>query len=116
MSSIISFLESLFGHHKEQPLSSTPSLGQVPPEPAAKRLVLGELQNLLEHQYQSSDALDSKLKGLLGSVSLILALITTLQVATGVAQIGWCYWVGLVLVLALYISLVIVILRGLIFP
>ena len=110
---ITSFLQSLFGHHKKQPLNPTPNLGQVPLEPAAKRLVLRELQNLLEHQHQSSDTLDSKLKELLSSVSLILALITTLQVTTGIAQIGWYYWIGLVLVLVLYISLVIVILRGL---
>ena len=106
----MSFLKNLFKSQKEQP---SPILTELPPGPAAKCLVLDELRNVLEHQFDAADGLDSKLKELLGAASLILALVTTLQITTSVEKIGWPYLIGLVIVLVLYVVLIVVILRGL---
>lgn len=79
----------------------------------ARRLVLQELQAVLEQQMQAADALDSKLKDLLGTTSLILTLITTLQVATGISAAAPWYWGLLAFVLMLYAGLLWVVLQGL---
>lgn len=110
---IISFLKSLLRPQTKQPLSPPIDLEPAPPQLAAKRLVLEELRNVLTHQFEAGDALDGKLKELLGTASLILSLVTTLQVIAGIEHIGWLYWISLSCVLVLYVSLIIVILRGL---
>ena len=82
-------------------------------EPVAKRLVLKELQNTLSAQLSSAGDLDGKLKQLLNSASLILSIVTTLQITTGIGHIGWLYLIGLSVALSLYVYLIVVIMRGL---
>ena len=84
-----------------------------PADPIAKRLVLSELRSALLAQYTNADGLDSKLKQLLGSASLILSIVTTLQITTGIQKAGWPYFVGLAVVLLLYAVLITVIMRAL---
>lgn len=107
----MSFLRHLLKIYRKQPPAS--SARPEPPQPIAKRLVLAELQNALTRQFDAADALDSKLKQLLASASLILSIVTTLQVTTGIQQIGWIYLIGLATALILYAVLIIAVLRGL---
>jgi hypothetical protein len=113
MSWIMSFLRNLFRPWIGHPLPPQTSLEPSPSEPVAKRLVLEELRDVLTHQFEAGDALDSKLKELLSAASLILSIVTTLQITTGVGHIGWFYWCTLVLALVLYVALILVTLRGL---
>lgn len=106
----MSFLKRLFGSPEKQPDSQLPEL---PTEPVSKRLVLEELRNVFSNQLNAADSLDDKLKELLGAASLILTLVTTLQITTGIEQIGWPYLIGLVFALSFYVILIIVILRAL---
>ena len=82
-------------------------------EPFSKRLVLAELRSTLSAQFGNADGLDNKLKQLLNSASLILSIVTTLQITTGVNRIGWLYLVGLSIAFVLYAILIIVIMRAL---
>lgn len=84
-----------------------------PAEPVAKRLVLAELRSTLSAQYSNADGLDSKLKQLLSSASLILSIVTTLQITTGIKQVGLPYLIGLAVALLLYAILITFIMRAL---
>jgi hypothetical protein len=79
----------------------------------AKRLVLEELRDVLTRQFEAGDALDSKLKELLGAASLILSLVTTLQVIGGIGRIGRLFWILTAFVMLLYVVLIFVIMRAL---
>jgi len=76
-------------------------------------LVLDELRTTLSAQFDNADGLDSKLKQLLSSASLILSIVTTLQITTGIERIGTLYLIGLVVALVLYIALIVTIIRAL---
>jgi len=97
------FLKTLFQHSKPQ----------ISKESVIKRLILDELRTTLSAQFNNADGLDGKLKQLLSSASLILSIVTALQITTGIEQIGWFYLTVLVFALVLYAALVIVIVRGL---
>lgn len=84
-----------------------------PAEPVAKRLVLAELRSALAAQFNNADGLDGKLKQLLSSASLIFSIVTTLQITTGIKQIGWPYLIELGFVFVLYATLIAVIVRAL---
>jgi len=81
-------------------------------EPVVKRLVLTELRSTLSAQMSNVDGLDSKLRQLLNSASLILSIVTALQITTGIRQNGLLYLGLLVIALVLYVWLIVVIIRG----
>jgi hypothetical protein len=64
-------------------------------------------------QHEAADALDDKLKNLLESATLVLTIVTTLQIAAGASQAGWIYWPILIVTLGVYAALILTILRGL---
>lgn len=67
-----------------------------------KYLVLTEMQRALDKSYEAHDALDSKLQGLLGVASLIVALAGTLQLSTLRQAGGPLFWIVLAGALVLY--------------
>jgi len=97
------FLKTLFQRSKPQTHT----------ESVIKRLILDELRTTLSIQFDNADGLDGKLKQLLSSASLILSLVTTLQITTGIEQIGWPYLIGLIITLAQYIVLIAIVVYGL---
>ena len=109
----MSFFNRFFKGQIEQPVARRIDQDTEPRGLAAKRLVLDELRRSLGQQLNAADGLDSKLRQLLSSASLILSLVTVLQITTGIAQADWPYLTGLVAVLILYVALIVVILRGL---
>ena len=80
---------------------------------SGKRLVLDELRNALSAQLNSADDLDDKLKQLLNSASLILALVTTLQITRSIEHIGWPYLTAMSIAFILYAILIIQTISGL---
>lgn len=78
----------------------------------SRRLVLQELRVTWAHQIETSDALDSKIVNLLGSASLIISLMVTLQTAIDIRH-GVPYWVGFFTVLTMYGGLLFVTLKAL---
>lgn len=85
------------------------------PEPdlSSKRLVLDEQRRAFDAVSAAADVLDGKLQSLLGSASLIISLLSTIQIAVLRQTAGWLFWLGLVVILALYIWMVNIIVRGL---
>lgn len=96
--------QRLFSYSQEKELEK---------EPVAKRLVLDELKAALLAQFSNADGMDGKLKQLLSSASLILSLVTTLQITTGIQRASPVYLAGLVIALLLYIALIVVIVLAL---
>ena len=71
------------------------------------RLALEEMRRLYEQRFESADKLDEKAATLLGSASIILSLVSTLQLTlTGTDQ-PFFYWILLVVALLLYIGLIV---------
>lgn len=70
------------------------------------KLALDEMRLLYKHRSESSARLDQKAGTLLGAGSLVLSLVTTLQLTLlGFGQ-PWFYWVGLGIVFILYIAMI----------
>jgi len=93
--------------------STTPSAETVAASgPSAKRLVLEELRNVLARKAESADALDGKLKAVLSTASIVITLITALDVTTA-ARRSWLVWVGLIVILVLYVILMVRLSSGL---
>lgn len=90
---------------------SPPGGAVITPGLEARRLVLDELRNVLARQSEAGDALDGKLKELLGTASLVITLATALQVAAASEESVWVLR-ALVASLVLFVAMVMVILRG----
>ena len=113
MSRLRSLLKILFSSGERVEESPQIDLEALPLGRAAKRLVLGELRGVLTRQLEAADALDDKLKNLLESATLILTIVTTLQIAVGASLAGWLYLLILIVTLGVYAALIVVTLRGL---
>jgi hypothetical protein len=83
------------------------------PLAANKRLVLEEQRRAFDSISNAAGTLDNKLQALLGSASLIISLLSTIQIATLRETAGWLFWLGLVVIAALYIWMVYIIIGGL---
>ena len=70
------------------------------------RLALEEMRMLYEQRFESSDALDKKAGTLLSSASLVLSIVTTLQLTQSGPDQPWFYWFGLFLAFGLYIGMI----------
>ena len=70
------------------------------------RLALEEMRLLYERRSKSAASLDQKAGTILGAASLVLSLVTTLQLTLLGADQPWFYWVGLGAVFILYIVMI----------
>lgn len=71
------------------------------------KLALEEMQSLYSWGQEASDELNNKAGTILGSASLILSLITTLQLTLSGTNQPWFYWLGLGIVFLLYLAMII---------
>jgi hypothetical protein len=78
-----------------------------------KRMVLEEQRRAFDSIGAGSSILDGKLQALLGSASLIISLLGTIQIAVLRQTGGWAFWLGLVVIISLYVWMVNIIVRGL---
>ena len=78
-----------------------------------RQYVLGELQRAFDKKVSASDILDSKLQNILDYSSIIVAVFTAITTSTLVDKVGFLYWLGLIIILFLYIVIYIKIKRGL---
>ncbi len=78
----------------------------------SKQLVLQELRTTLAYQIKTGDTLDDKIMKLLGSASLIISLMVTLQTAIDIHH-GALYWVGFFTTLTMYVGLLFITLKAL---
>ncbi len=76
-------------------------------------MVLEEQRRAFDHLAESSNALDAKLQTLLGSASLIISLVGTVQIVLLKQAGGFFFWAGLLVVILLYLAMVGFILWGL---
>lgn len=89
---------------------------QVSPEDldvSTLRLVLEEQRRAFDKVDTSADALDQKFQALFGSASLIISLVSTIQVAVLRQEAGLLFWLILVVAVLLYGAMVFFILIGL---
>jgi len=70
------------------------------------RIALHEMRALLQQRFEAADALDRKADALLGTASLVLTLVSTLQLALLGPGTSWLYWLGLVSAFVLYLALI----------
>ena len=91
---------------------ATTPLSKLDLEPVGKRYVLDEQRRAFDHVNEAGSALDSKLQALLGSGSLIISLVGTVQLVN-LRQGGDLFFWGLGVTIVLYIIMVGVILWGL---
>ena len=77
------------------------------------RLVLEEQRRAFDKVDTSADALDQKFQALFGSASLIISLVSTIQVAVLRQDAGPLFWLVLVVAVLLYAAMVFFILIGL---
>jgi hypothetical protein len=95
------------------PLSHTVASVQSEPNVNNKRLVLEEQRRAFDSIGAAAGVLDGKLQALLGSASLIISLVSTIQITVLRQSGGWLFWMGLAVVIALYIWMVSIITGGL---
>ena len=82
-------------------------------EPVGKRAVLEELRRSFDHKMAASDAIDDKLQSLLNSASLVVTLVSLLQVTILRQQIGNTATIAvLILVALLYVLMFFTIFRA----
>ncbi len=91
----------------------TMPLGKSEPNIPNKRMVLEEQRRAFDSIGAASSILDAKLQALLGSASLIISLVGTVQIAVLRQTGGWAFWLGLAVIISLYIWMVNVIIGGL---
>lgn len=80
---------------------------------ATKKLVLEEQRRAFDAVGSAASALDTKLQALFGSASLIISLVSTIQIAVLRQSGGALFWFGLASIVALYIWMVNVVITGL---
>jgi hypothetical protein len=76
-------------------------------------MVLEEQRRAFDAIGVASGILDGKLQTLLGSASLIISLVGTVQIAVLRQTGGWAFWLGLAVIISLYIWMVNIIIGGL---
>jgi hypothetical protein len=91
----------------------TKRLPSLESELAGKRHVLEERRRAFDQVLKAGDVVETKLQALLSSASLIIALTGTVQLVVFQQAAGLFFWGLLLFGLALYIGMVIVIVRGL---
>src|SRR5437867_3701286 len=91
----------------------TTPLNEPNPDPVGKRYVLDEQRRTFDQVADSGEALDRKLQALLGSASLIISLVGTIQLVALRQTGGLVFWAFVVPELVLFIVMVILIVRGL---
>lgn len=91
----------------------TDRLPSLESELAGKRHVLEERRRAFDHGLKAGDALETKLQALLSAASLIIALTGTVQLVVFQQVAGLVFWGFLLTGLALYVGMVIIIVRGL---
>lgn len=77
-----------------------------------RKHVLGELQRAFDKKVSASDILDSKLQNILNYSSIIVAVFASIITSALLGKIGFFYWFGLIVVVALYIWAYICIKQG----
>ncbi len=77
-----------------------------------RKHVLGELQRAFDKKVSASDILDSKLQNILNYSSIIVAVFASIITSALLGKIGFFYWFGLIVVVALYIWTYICIKQG----
>ena len=70
------------------------------------KLTLEEMRRLYTQRQAAADKLDDKAGTILGSASLILTLITTLQLTLLGPDQPWYYWLGLAVAFTLYLVMI----------
>jgi len=71
------------------------------------KLALEEMRRLYDHRFDSADTLDQKAGTILGSATLVLSLVTTLQLTLAGPSQPWFYWAGLALAFGLYVVMIV---------
>ena len=89
--------------NKQTPNNSIPETIKV----EGLRLAFKEMQSLYTQRQENAANLDGKAETILGSASLILSLITTLQLILSGTDQPWFYWFGLIVVFLLYLGMIV---------